>query len=90
MLQANQKDARYRHLICGGEAHGRARMARTSGTSCMIEGYSDDERKTRVHLISGSCETLMSTCRAIVGVVVHAIGQPHRIFPSELIAGILW
>ena len=27
----------------------------------MIEGDSDDERKTRVHLILGSRETLMST-----------------------------
>ena len=39
----------------------RARMTRTSDTSCMIEVDSDDARKTRVHLILGSRKTLMST-----------------------------
>ena len=32
------------------EKKDRAHLTRTSDTSCMIEGYSDDERKTRVHL----------------------------------------
>ena len=39
----------------------RVHLTRTSDTSCMIEGDSDDERKTRVHLILGSRKTLMST-----------------------------
>jgi large subunit ribosomal protein L8e len=51
------------------KAADRGRLARTSGTSCMIVGHSDDGRKTRVRLPSGSRKTLMSTCRAIVGIV---------------------
>ena len=39
----------------------RAHLTRTSDTSCMIEGDSDDERKTRAHLTLGSHRTLMST-----------------------------
>ena len=35
----------------------------------MIVGHSDDGRKTRVRLPSGSRKTLMSTCRAMVGIV---------------------
>ena len=33
----------------------------TSDASSMIEGDSDDERKTHVHLILGSRKTMMST-----------------------------
>ena len=51
------------------KAADRGRLARTSGTSCMIVGYSDDGRKTRVRLPSGSRKTFMSTCRAMVGIV---------------------
>ena len=47
----------------------RGRLARTSGTSCVIVGHSDDGRKTHVRLPSGSWKTLMSTCRAMVGIV---------------------
>ena len=43
------------------EEKDRAHLTRTSDTSCMIEGESDDERKTRVRVISGSHKTLMST-----------------------------
>ena len=39
----------------------RVHLTRTSDTSCMIESDSDDERKTRVHLILGSRKNLMST-----------------------------
>ena len=43
------------------EEKGRVHLTRFSDTSSMIEGDSDDERKTRVHLILGSRKTLMST-----------------------------
>ena len=43
------------------EEKDRVHLMRTSDTSSMIEGDSDDESKTRVHLTSGSRETLMST-----------------------------
>ena len=44
--------------------------AHSTCTSCMIEGDSDDERKTRAHLISASRKTLMSTMPRDVGIVV--------------------
>ena len=43
------------------EEKDRAHLTRTSDTSCVVEGDSDDERKTRVHLTFGSRKTLMST-----------------------------
>jgi large subunit ribosomal protein L8e len=51
------------------KARDRGRMARASGTSCMVVGHSDDGKKTRIRLPSGSRKTVPSTCRAIVGVV---------------------
>ena len=43
------------------EEGNRVHSTRTSDTSCMIEGDTDGVRKTRVHMILGSRETLMST-----------------------------
>ena len=43
------------------EEKDRVHLTRTSDTSCMIEGDSDDERKTRVHLILVSREAPMFT-----------------------------
>ena len=53
------------------KADDRARMACSSGASCMIGGYSVDERKTRVHLFTGSRKTLKSTCRVILGIAAY-------------------
>lgn len=55
--------------MCEEKATDRGRIARAGGTSCMIVGHSDDGRKTRVRLPSGSRKTIPSSCRAIVGVV---------------------
>ena len=44
-------------------------LARASGTSCIIVGHSDDGKKTRVRLPSGTRKTIPSTSRAIVGLV---------------------
>ena len=43
------------------EEKNRAHLTRTSDTPCMVEGGSDDEHKTLVHLTFGSRKTLMST-----------------------------
>ena len=48
------------------EEKDRAHLTRTSDTSCMIEGDSDDERKT---VILGRRKTLMSTMPRDVGIV---------------------
>merc|ERR1719491_1426282 len=47
----------------------RGRFARASGTSCMIVGHSDDGKKSRIRLPSGTRKSIPSTCRAIVGIV---------------------
>merc|ERR1712078_621773 len=51
------------------KASDRGRMARASGTSCIIVGHSDDMKKTRIRLPSGARKTIPSTCRGIVGIV---------------------
>mmetsp|Transcript_29600 Transcript_29600/g.85000 ORF Transcript_29600/g.85000 Transcript_29600/m.85000 type:complete len:256 (+) Transcript_29600:69-836(+) len=55
--------------MCEEKALDRGRIARASGTSCMVVGHSDDMKKTRVRLPSGSRKTIPSTCRGIVGIV---------------------
>jgi len=55
--------------MCEEKATDRGRFARASGTSCMVVGHSDDGKKTRLRLPSGSRKTVPSTCRAIVGIV---------------------
>merc|ERR1719421_956061 len=50
------------------KAADRGRMARASGTSCIIVGHSDDMRKTRLRLPSGTRKTVSSACRAIIGI----------------------
>lgn len=47
----------------------RGRIARASGTSCVIVGHSEDGKKTRLRMPSGSRKTLPSSCRGIVGIV---------------------
>ena len=47
----------------------RGTLARTSGTSCIIVGHSDDGKKSRVRLPSGTRKTVNSDSRAIVGIV---------------------
>merc|ERR1719463_721038 len=50
------------------KASDRGRLARTSGASCIIVGHSDDMKKTRIRLPSGSRKTVNSMCRAVVGI----------------------
>jgi len=53
---------------CEGKLGDRGSFARASGTSAVIIGHSDDGRKTRVRLPSGTRKTVQGTCRAMVGV----------------------
>jgi len=55
--------------MCEHKSADRGKLARASGTSCMVVGHSDDMKKTRIRLPSGSRKTIQSTCRAIVGIV---------------------
>ena len=54
--------------MCEEKATDRGRLARASGTYCQIVGQSEDGRKTRLKLPSGSRRTVPSTCRAVVGI----------------------
>jgi len=51
------------------KASDRGRIARAGGTSCMVVGHSDDGKKTRIRLPSGSRKSIPSTCRGVVGIV---------------------
>merc|ERR1712014_471622 len=44
--------------MCEEKATDRGRFARAGGTSCMIVGHSDDGKKTRIRLPSGSRKTI--------------------------------
>jgi len=55
--------------MCEEKSSDRGRFARASGTNCMVVGHSDDGRKCRVRLPSGSRKTINSQCRAQVGIV---------------------
>mmetsp|Transcript_93658 Transcript_93658/g.195308 ORF Transcript_93658/g.195308 Transcript_93658/m.195308 type:complete len:253 (-) Transcript_93658:107-865(-) len=55
--------------MCEEKASDRGRLARASGCNCMVVGHSDDGKKTRIRLPSGSRKTVPSTCRAVIGIV---------------------
>jgi len=44
-------------------------VAKTSGTSCIIVGHSDDGKKTRVRMPSGARRTIPASARAVIGIV---------------------
>jgi len=46
----------------------RGTLARTSGTSAIIIGHSEDGKKTRIRLPSGIRKSIQSTCRGMVGI----------------------
>jgi len=54
--------------MCENKAGDRGKLARAGGCNCMVVGHSEDG-KTRIKLPSGSRKTVLSKCRAIVGVV---------------------
>jgi len=51
------------------KAQDRGSLARASGASCMVVGQSDDGKKTRIRLPSGSRKTVNGACRAIIGMI---------------------
>jgi len=54
---------------CEGKVGDRGSFARASGTSAVVIGHSDDFKKTRVRLPSGTRKTILGDCRAMVGVI---------------------
>jgi len=54
---------------CEAKTGDRGSFARASGTATIIIGHSDDGKKTRVRLPSGSRRTIPGSCRAMVGIV---------------------
>lgn len=53
---------------CEGKLGDRGAFARASGCSAVIIGHSDDLKKTRVRLPSGTRKTIVGGCRAMIGV----------------------
>jgi large subunit ribosomal protein L8e len=53
---------------CEAKTGDRGSFARASGTSAVIIGHSDDGKKTRVRLPSGTRRTIPGHCRAMVGI----------------------
>jgi len=53
---------------CESKTGDRGSFARASGTSAIIIGHSEDGKKTRVRLPSGSRKTIPGFCRAMVGI----------------------
>lgn len=53
---------------CEGKMGDRGSYARCSGTSAVIIGHSDDFKKTRIRLPSGTRKTVVGSCRAMIGV----------------------
>lgn len=54
---------------CEAKTGDRGSFARASGTSTIIIGHSEDGKKTRIRLPSGSRRTIPGYCRAMVGIV---------------------
>jgi large subunit ribosomal protein L8e len=53
---------------CEGKMGDRGAFARASGTSAVVIGHSDDLKKTRIRLPSGTRKTIVGNCRAMIGV----------------------
>ncbi|RKP12369.1 60S ribosomal protein L2 [Piptocephalis cylindrospora] len=58
-------------IICNVEEvpGDRGSLARTSGNYATVIGHSDNDRKTRIKLPSGSKKVINSACRATIGIV---------------------
>lgn len=54
---------------CEAKTGDRGSFARASGCSAIIIGHSDDGKKTRVRLPSGTRTTVPGSCRAMIGLV---------------------
>merc|ERR1719229_1434129 len=58
-------------IICNLETRpgDRGNISKTSGTSCIVVGHSEDGKKSRIRLPSGARKTVMSSCRGMIGIV---------------------
>ena len=54
---------------CEAKTGDRGQFARASGTAAIIIGHSDDLKKTRIRLPSGTRRTIPGSCRAMIGIV---------------------
>ncbi len=54
---------------CEAKTGDRGSFARASGTATIIIGHSDDGKKTRIRLPSGTRRTIPGNCRAMIGLV---------------------
>jgi large subunit ribosomal protein L8e len=62
----------------------RGTLARTSGTSAIIIGHSEDGKKTRIRLPSGIRKSIQSTCRGMVGICLEVQELiSHFLRPTE-------
>jgi len=75
-------------VVCNVEGllNDKGQYARSSGTSAMVIGRSEEGDKVRIRLPSGDRKTVSSECRAMVGVVAGG----GRIDKPILKAGIQW
>jgi len=53
---------------CEAKTGDRGSFARASGTSAIIIGHTEDGKKTRIKLPSGSRKTIPANCRAMIGI----------------------
>jgi large subunit ribosomal protein L8e len=58
-------------VVCNveGKVNDKGQFARTSGTSAVVIGHSEEGDKVRIRLPSGDRKTVPSACRAMVGIV---------------------
>uniref|UniRef100_A0A7S3IM92 60S ribosomal protein L8 n=1 Tax=Strombidium inclinatum TaxID=197538 RepID=A0A7S3IM92_9SPIT len=54
---------------CEGKVGDRGSFGRASGCSSVVIGHTEDGRKTRVRLPSGTRKTIPGACRAMIGIV---------------------
>ena len=58
-------------IVCNveGDLNDKGQFARSSGTSAVVIGRSEEGDKVRIRLPSGDRKTVLSECRAMIGVV---------------------
>ena len=75
-------------VVCNveGELNDKGQFARSSGTSAVVIGRSEEGDKVRIRLPSGDRKTVPAECRAMIGVVAGG----GRIDKPILKAGVQW
>ena len=75
-------------IVCNveGKLNDKGQFARSSGTSAVVIGRSEEGGKVRIRLPSGDRKTVSSECRAMVGVVAGG-GRTDK---PIMKAGVMW